>query len=49
MSGEDLYQRYLEANAAEGCDVDVWDDLSDMDQRVWERLAENLPDMPSAG
>lgn len=49
MSAEELYQLYVEANAAEGCDVDAWEDLSDLDHRVWDRLSENLPDMPSRG
>jgi hypothetical protein len=35
-----LYDCYIKANAREDCEVDSWDELSDMDKRVWERMGE---------
>jgi hypothetical protein len=42
MSGEDLYTLYVFAQADEGVDVDPWDRLDEIDQNVWQAVAEQV-------
>jgi hypothetical protein len=41
-AGNKLYNSYVEANLSEDIGVDDWNDLTDLDQRVWEFFAELL-------
>lgn len=47
MNGERLYQLYTEANNEQHVGVDSWDDMTDEERSVWDRMAELLPDMPT--
>ena len=38
MTGQELYQLYIDANAEDSCGVEAWEDL-DADQGVWNRMA----------
>lgn len=49
MSGEDLYQLFVQANREQSCEIDSWDEMTDDERAAWNRTAELLPDMPSAG
>jgi hypothetical protein len=45
MTGEELYQLYVDAHAKCNCGVDNWDDLGD-GQDIWNDMARELPVMP---
>lgn len=40
MSGQQLYALYGRANLEVNCSVDDWEELTQEDQSMWERLAE---------
>lgn len=42
MSGEDLYNLYVEAMEKQGAGVDVWDALNPVDQAVWDDVADQV-------
>lgn len=41
MTGEELYQLYVDAYEQRGCIVDSWDWLGD-EQEVWNEIADGL-------
>lgn len=42
MSGQELYNMYVEAMAAEGCVLDEWEQLGDIDRNAWDKVALQL-------
>lgn len=42
MSGEELYQLYIDANGEDAVTVDTWEELDSQEQTVWERIAQRL-------
>lgn len=39
ITGEELYRLYEEKSAEEGLVVDPWEDLEDLDRRIWMLMA----------
>jgi len=39
VSGRQLYEMYADEMAEQGCDVDAWDDIEDIDKAAWNALA----------
>jgi hypothetical protein len=42
MSGQELYELYIIANQDFGCVPDIWHDLSELERRIWEKLASSI-------
>lgn len=39
LTGEALYALYVEAMAEQGCEVDPWADLGEVDRTAWDSVA----------
>ena len=42
MTGEELYQLWVDANEVENCSVDPWESMDERDRAVWQYMAERL-------
>lgn len=42
MTGEDLYNLYVQEFASRNCAVDSWEEMAEIDRSVWNALAKGL-------
>jgi hypothetical protein len=46
VTGEELYELYVEANDTISCGVDDWKGLDERDHEVWNYMASQLQPIP---
>lgn len=42
MTAEKLYALYVKAMANQGCEVDTWDELGELDRAAWQCVVDAL-------